>query len=203
MLVRGRKNPHVSAKHCGETSKIPGAAAATWRRPVPHRWRIGDDAYLSRRLGASSFRSFRPPQGPDRTHGASRLFRPLCFDGDRSRRRLHPGAPDLARHSDWGKKLGYGAEALQRINRAAIEMMLDIRYRYETSASPMVVSGCIGPRGDGYAPGALMRPDEARDYHRPQVLTFRDAGADLVSAFTMSNIGEAQGIALAAKAANM
>ena len=82
-------------------------------------------------------------------------------------------------------------------------MMLDIRYRYETSASPMVVSGCIGPRGDGYAPGALMRPDEARDYHRPQLLTFRDAGADLVSAFTMTNIGEAQGIALAAKAANM
>jgi S-methylmethionine-dependent homocysteine/selenocysteine methylase len=112
-------------------------------------------------------------------------------------------SPTWRANSDWGKKLGYGAEALQRINRAAIEMMLDIRYRHETSASPMVVSGCIGPRGDGYAPGALMRPDEACDYHRPQVLTFRDAGADLVSAFTMTNIGEAQGIALAAKAANM
>ena len=112
-------------------------------------------------------------------------------------------SPTWRANSDWGKKLGYGAEALQRINRAAIEMMLDIRYRHEMSASPMVVSGCIGPRGDGYAPGALMRPDEACDCHRPQVLTFRDAGADLVSAFTMTNIGEAQGIALAAKAANM
>ena len=66
-------------------------------------------------------------------------------------------SPTWRANSDWGKKLGYGAEALQRINRAAIEMMLDIRYRHETSASPMVVSGCIGPRGDGYAPGALMR----------------------------------------------
>src|SRR6476660_8813237 len=89
--------PTQGAKHRGETSKIPGAAAATWRRSVPHRWRIGDDAYLSRRLGASSFRSFRPPQRPDRTHGASSLFRPLCFYGDRSRGRLHPGKPDLAR----------------------------------------------------------------------------------------------------------
>src|SRR6476660_8342967 len=91
------RTPTQGAKHRGETSKIPGAAAATWRRPVPHRWRIGDDAYLSRRLGASSFRSFRPPQRPDRTHAASRLFRPLCFYGDRSRGRLHPGKPDLAR----------------------------------------------------------------------------------------------------------
>jgi S-methylmethionine-dependent homocysteine/selenocysteine methylase len=48
-----------------------------------------------------------------------------------------------------------------------------------------------------------MRPDEARDYHRPQILTFRDAGADLVSAFTMTNSNEAQGIALAAKDAKM
>jgi S-methylmethionine-dependent homocysteine/selenocysteine methylase len=111
--------------------------------------------------------------------------------------------PTWRANSDWGKKLGYGAEALQRINRAAIEMVLDIRDRHETSASPVVVSGCIGPRGDGYAPGALMRPDEARDYHHPQILAFRDAGADVVSAFTMTNIGEALGVALAAKAASM
>jgi S-methylmethionine-dependent homocysteine/selenocysteine methylase len=48
-----------------------------------------------------------------------------------------------------------------------------------------------------------MRPDEARDYHHPQILAFRDAGADVVSAFTMTNIGEALGVALAAKAASM
>ena len=48
-----------------------------------------------------------------------------------------------------------------------------------------------------------MSPDEAADYHGFQIGLFRDAGADLVSAFTMTNIGEAQGIALAAKAADM
>jgi S-methylmethionine-dependent homocysteine/selenocysteine methylase len=112
-------------------------------------------------------------------------------------------SPTWRANSDWGKKLGYEAEALQRINRAAIEMMLDIRDRYETSASPMVISGCIGPRGDGYDTGTLMSPEEAADYHGFQIGLFRDAGADLVSAFTMTNICEAQGIALAAKAANM
>ena len=30
----------------------------------------------------------------------------------------------------------------------------------------MVISGCVGPRGDGYDPGALMSPEEARGLPR-------------------------------------
>ena len=112
-------------------------------------------------------------------------------------------SPTWRANPDWAKKAGYGRDALARLNRAAIDLMHEIRERYETAASPMVVSGAIGPRGDGYDPGTLMRPDEAADYHGFQIGLFRDAGADLVSAFTMTNIGEAQGIALAAKAADM
>jgi homocysteine S-methyltransferase len=112
-------------------------------------------------------------------------------------------SPTRRANPDWGAKVGYGREALARNNRAAIDLMHEIRERYETAASPMVLSGAIGPRGDGYDPGALMSADEAADYHGFQIGLFRDAGADLVSAFTMTNIGEAQGIALAAKAADM
>jgi S-methylmethionine-dependent homocysteine/selenocysteine methylase len=112
-------------------------------------------------------------------------------------------SPTWRANPDWGAKVGYGREALARNNRAAIDLMHEIRERYETAASPMVLSGAIGPRGDGYDPGALMSADEAADYHGFQIGLFRDAGADLVSAFTMTNIGEAQGIALAAKAADM
>jgi S-methylmethionine-dependent homocysteine/selenocysteine methylase len=112
-------------------------------------------------------------------------------------------APTWRANPDWGAKVGYSREALARNNRAAIALLLDLRDRYETAASSMVVSGAIGPRGDGYDPGTLMSPEEAADYHGFQIGLFRDAGADLVSAFTMTNIGEAQGIALAAKAANM
>ena len=81
-------------------------------------------------------------------------------------------SPTWRANPDWGREARLRGEALQRINRAAIELMLDIRDRYETSASPMVVSGAIGPRGDGYAPGALMRPDEAARLSRPQVRLF-------------------------------
>jgi S-methylmethionine-dependent homocysteine/selenocysteine methylase len=112
-------------------------------------------------------------------------------------------APTWRANPDWGAKIGYGREALARNNRAAIALLLELRDRYETAASPMVVSGAIGPRGDGYDPGALMSAREAADYHGFQIGLFRDAGADLVSAFTMTNIGEAQGVALAAKAADM
>ena len=67
----------------------------------------------------------------------------------------------------------------------------------------MVVSGCIGPRGDGYDPGALMSAEEARDYHAWQIGIFREADADCVSAFTMTNVNEATGVARAAQAADM
>jgi S-methylmethionine-dependent homocysteine/selenocysteine methylase len=102
-----------------------------------------------------------------------------------------------------GTKVGYGKEALARNNRAAIEFLLALRDHYETAGSALVVSGAIGPRGDGYDPGTVMSAGEAATYHGFQIGLFRDAGADLVSAFTMTNSNEAQGIALAAKDANM
>jgi S-methylmethionine-dependent homocysteine/selenocysteine methylase len=82
-------------------------------------------------------------------------------------------------------------------------MMREVRAAHETKKSPLVISGCIGPRGDGYDPGALMRADDAQDYHAWQIGVLKDAGADLVSAFTMTNIAEAVGIACAAKAADI
>ena len=112
-------------------------------------------------------------------------------------------SPTWRANPDWGKKVGYSPDALVHVNRAAIDLMHQIRERFETTTSPMVVSGAIGPRGDGYDPGTLMRPDEAAFYHAFQIGLFRDAGADLVSAFTMTSSSEAQGVALAAKAASM
>ncbi len=79
-------------------------------------------------------------------------------------------------------------------------MMREIRDAQAASKTPLVISGCIGPRGDGYDPGARMRADDAQDYHAWQIGVLKDAGADLVSAFTMTNIGEAVGVACAAKA---
>ena len=111
--------------------------------------------------------------------------------------------PTWRANPDWAAKLGYGRDRLADINRAAIGMMRAVRAQHETERSPFVISGCIGPRGDGYDPGALMRADDAQDYHAWQIGVLKDAGADLVSAFTMTNIGEAVGIVCAAKAADI
>jgi S-methylmethionine-dependent homocysteine/selenocysteine methylase len=78
--------------------------------------------------------------------------------------------------------------------------MCDVRDAYETERTPIVISGCIGPRGDGYDPGKVMSAEEAQAYHAWQVGVLRDAGADFVSAFTMNNIQEALGVVRAAQA---
>ena len=112
-------------------------------------------------------------------------------------------SPTWRANFDWAKKLGYTREELARINRKAITVMADLRHEYETPRSPMVISGNIGPRGDGYQPGKLMSADEAQAYHAEQIAAFKDTAADLVSAFTMNYVEEPIGIARAAKAAGM
>lgn len=105
--------------------------------------------------------------------------------------------------ADWGDKLGYSAEALRSVNRQAVEMLHEIRKEYENASTKVVISGCIGPRGDGYSPTSLMTANEAQHYHTMQAETFRDADADLVTAITMTYPAEAIGLTRAAMAANM
>ena len=101
---------------------------------------------------------------------------------------------------DWGDLLGYSREALADVNRGAVELLAELRAEYATVNSPVVLSGCLGPRGDGYQPGSLLSPAEAEDYHAEQVATFAETDADLVTAITMTHVGEAVGIARAAQA---
>ena len=104
---------------------------------------------------------------------------------------------------DWGAKLGYTPEALDTANRHAIEILHDLRRELETGQSPMVISGCVGPRGDGYRPETSMSADEAQAYHARQVRVFADAGAELATAITMTSSAEAIGITRAAAAAGL
>jgi S-methylmethionine-dependent homocysteine/selenocysteine methylase len=103
---------------------------------------------------------------------------------------------------DWGASLGFAPEALRRINIQSVALVERLRKRWETAATPCVLNGVIGPRGDGYKAGN-MDADEAEDYHAFQVEAFAGTAADMVSAITMNSIGEAVGIARAAKAAKM
>jgi S-methylmethionine-dependent homocysteine/selenocysteine methylase len=104
---------------------------------------------------------------------------------------------------DWGAKLGYDARALDAVQRRAIEQLVDIRARHESPQTKIVISGNLGPRGDGYRTDCAMSAAEARDYHGAQVRTFAATDADMVAAFTMNYAEEAIGIAQAAMASDM
>src|SRR5690606_34858192 len=88
-------------------------------------------------------------------------------------------------------------------NRRAIALMAEIRDNLGEAGKPVVVSGQMGPRGDGYDPSAIMSVDEAQAYHGDQIWAFAEADADMIAALTMTNVPEAVGIAWAAQAAGM
>jgi S-methylmethionine-dependent homocysteine/selenocysteine methylase len=104
---------------------------------------------------------------------------------------------------DWGVKLGYSTIDLAAFNHLAIALLEDIRDEYESDQTPMVISGCIGPRGDGYQPGELMGEAEAEYYHTEQIEVFSQSNADLVTAMTLTYAEEAIGISRAAQKANI
>jgi S-methylmethionine-dependent homocysteine/selenocysteine methylase len=111
-------------------------------------------------------------------------------------------APTWRASPDWGAKLGYSRQELADANRVAIEMLEELRDELSGGA-PMVISGNLGPRGDGYVAGAMMSPEEARRYHAFQIDRFSDLGVDLVTALTMTYSNEAIGITRAAQAAGV
>jgi len=106
-------------------------------------------------------------------------------------------------NADWGARLGHGPGQLAYLNRRAVELLDDLRAEYETVSAPVVVSGCIGPRGDGYVVGETMSAEAAEAYHATQIDTFAETAADLVTALTMTYADEAVGIVRAARAAGM
>jgi S-methylmethionine-dependent homocysteine/selenocysteine methylase len=102
---------------------------------------------------------------------------------------------------DWGLRLGYSPRDMESVNRRAIGLLDEVRASFPCLTS--VISGCVGPRGDGYQPTRTMSAEEARDYHRAQIQAFAGGSADMVSAITMNYVEEALGIANAARDSGM
>jgi S-methylmethionine-dependent homocysteine/selenocysteine methylase len=103
---------------------------------------------------------------------------------------------------DWGTLLGYSRDSLAEANRVAVEQLVDLRSQLGSELE-VVVSGCIGPRGDGYDGTARMESKPARDYHAEQVQTFAATEADMVHAMTITYPDEAVGVVLAAQEAGI
>ena len=103
---------------------------------------------------------------------------------------------------DWGAKLGHDLAAIAAFNADAIALMAELRQEVRLP-KPVVISGCVGPRGDGYAPDRQLSPAEAEAYHRRQIESFAASPADMVTAVTMTHSGEAIGVVRAARRANI
>jgi homocysteine S-methyltransferase len=110
-------------------------------------------------------------------------------------------APTWRASPDWATRLGMTLGELELYNRDAIVLLRELKREWSGRIGKLVVSGCIGPRGDGYDPGEVMTAEEACAYHAPQVATYAAAGADMITAITMTNISEAIGVVRAAQAA--
>ncbi len=78
---------------------------------------------------------------------------------------LYLDSPTWRASLDWGEKLGYDAAALRAVNVASVAFLEDLRTEWERPDLPCVISGAIGPRGDGYKAGN-MEAGEAEDLSR-------------------------------------
>lgn len=140
----------------------------------------------------------RRPDGPNLLRD---YFKPYIEIASSAGTGLVLETPTWRASPDWAAPIGFqDLDALTDANQRGLKLTDEIRTANATRDTPIVVSGCIGPRGDGYDPGNLMSMAEAEAYHSWQIGVFAAGPADLVSAVTMNNIDEAVGISRAAKA---
>ena len=112
-------------------------------------------------------------------------------------------SPTWRANPNWGARMGLDYAALVAINRRSIEFVDALRKEYLDSDIPIVVSGNIGPGGDGYVVSEMMSVEEAAEHHSLQAQTFADSGADMVTAITLTYPEEAIGIVTAAQAVGL
>lgn len=103
----------------------------------------------------------------------------------------------------WGSQINRSPAQMIELNEAAANFAREIAGKWEAFVSPVIVNGVVGPAGDGYAPGQALDPVQAQSIHARQIEVLSRAGAEMISAITMTHVGEAVGIARAASAEDL
>ena len=154
-------------------------------------------------LELPDFAAFHLLSTPEGTATLQRYFRTYAELARRFDAGLILDSVTWRASADWGRKLGYTSASLAAANRAAIGLLEEVRDEFGNERTPVVICGCVGPRGDGYVPDRAMSDEEAAAYHREQIEIFAGSAADMVCAMTMNYAEEAIGIARAAQRAAM
>lgn len=112
-------------------------------------------------------------------------------------------SPTWRANPEWIEKIGYPRSAISQINEKAVQLLVELKNEFANDLGTIVISGCVGPRGDGYKPENKMSVEEAEMYHSEQIEVFKHTPVDMISAITMNYVEEAVGIAQAAGAVNL
>jgi homocysteine S-methyltransferase len=161
----------------------------------------GIETDLIHRRGATlpDFAAFPLPDTTDGREMLRSYYDDYAAIARASGRAMMLESPTWRANPDWGHRLGYSAQDLERVNMAAIAFMADLRRSHLDAVGGILISGTIGPRYDGYSPRTNLDPDDALVYHQPQLAAFAAAHADLATAYTITHVGEAIGIVHAAR----
>ncbi len=111
--------------------------------------------------------------------------------------------PTWRASANWGERLGYSPRRLADLNCEAVELGQRLREEWQSELAPIAVCGVLGPEDDAYRPSRHLSPAEAEDYHAAQAAAFAAAGAEMISAYTLSYVEEAIGMVRAAGAAGL
>ena len=108
--------------------------------------------------------------------------------------------PTWRANPDWAALVGVDIQRLRDANVSAAKMICSLRDRWAPRLSgPIVVSGIIGPRGDGYVADTRDSVEDAAGYHSVQAEALAEGGVDMLGAVTMTTSAEALGVSLAAQ----
>ncbi len=149
-------------------------------------------------LDLPDFAAFPLLESDDGRAALDRYYAPYLDLAERIGAGFLLDTPTWRANRDWGTRLGYDDEALADVNRRAVDYikgLADARPSLTT-----VLNGVVGPRGDGYVVGDVMSGQDAADYHSLQARAFAAAGAQMMTAVTMTYAGEAIGVVQAATA---
>jgi len=109
--------------------------------------------------------------------------------------------PTWRANVDWARKLHCAETELREVLKRSVSLLWELRAAH--SSIPVVLSGCIGPRGDGYVVDHQMTAEDSLQYHLLEVEVLAEAGVDLVTAVTMTYSAEAVGVVYAAQRYNL
>ena len=148
-------------------------------------------------LDLPDFAAFPLLETPEGRNALERYLSPYFDVAERDGVGIIVDTPTWRANPDWAARRGYDVAGTAEVNARAVAFIRE--FAAGRPGVVTVVSGAIGPRGDGYVVDATMDPADAADYHDVQIRALADAGVDFVTALTMTHVEEAIGISQAAR----